>query len=409
MTTVEVYGSRVRQARVLRRMTSKAVMAELGWKGARQTRLEQAEVSSLDMEDFLRVTEVLRFPALFFTTPPASRVDAGDLLFRAPRATTAGEKEYLAQFAAVVGDFLDGLDSGWPLPPVKLPVVDASTSISSAAELVRERMGIDPDAPISYLTYEAERCGIPVVQRLRRSRSTGALSLDPVDDDAGLSEKHLGYSTRVGEYGDRPLVVVRASASWERMRWTVGHEIGHLVLHAGGGEVTEDQELEASRFASELIAPAKAIAAEVPKVPSLLNLVPLKLKWGISIGALIRHLAASELIEQQRYEMLRRQLYTRLNPDTGHTWGKTEPGWDAREPERPRLISRWVERCYGATTAAMLAPHQLMWPQDLLEDFLAGQRPSPNRGTPTAIPSSQSVSDGGTVIAIDRFRQRRRA
>ncbi|MGV9613222.1 ImmA/IrrE family metallo-endopeptidase [Nocardia xishanensis] len=407
MTTVDVYGSRVRQARVLRRMTSKAVMAELGWKGARQTRLEQAPVSSLGVEDFDRLVQALRFPAQFFTTAPASRVDAGDLLFRAPRATTAGEKEYLAQFAAVVGDFLDGLDGRWPLPPVKLPVLDADTSITAAAELVRERMGIDPDIPISYLTYEAERCGVPVVTRLRRSRSTGALSWDPVDDDTGLSEKHLGYSTRVGEYGDRPLIVVRASGSWERTRWTIAHELGHLVLHAGGGEVTEEQELQASQFASELLAPAKAIAAEVPAMPSLLNLVPLKLKWGISIGALIRHLAASSLIDEHRFAMLRRQLYTRLNPDTGHTWGKTEPGWDAREPERPRLLSRWVERCYGATTATMLAPHQLMWPQDLLDDFLAGQRPAPGRASPAVV--VPAPTGDGKIVALEQFRQRRRA
>ncbi|MGY1984135.1 ImmA/IrrE family metallo-endopeptidase [Nocardia gipuzkoensis] len=407
MTTIDVYGVRVRQARVLRRMTSKAVMAELGWKGARQTRLEQAPVTSLDAEEFDRLVQVLRFPAHFFTTPPASRVDAGDLLFRAPRATTAGEKEYLAQFAAVVGDFLGGLDATWPLPPVKLPVLDADYPITTAAELVRERMGLEPDVPIPYLTYEVERAGVPVVMRLRRSKSTGSLSWDPVDDDIGLSDKHLGYSTRVGEYGDRPLVVLRASESWERTRWTVAHEVGHIVLHAGGGEVTEDKELQASRFASELLAPAKAIASEVPKVPSLLNLVQLKLKWGISIGALIRHLSVSSLIDDQRYDMLRRQLYTRQNPETGHTWGKTEPGWDAREVERPRLMSRWVERCYGATSAAMLAPHQLMWPQDLLEDFLAGQRTAPGRVTPVA--GASTPTGEGKVIAFEQFRQRRRA
>ncbi|MEV0760400.1 ImmA/IrrE family metallo-endopeptidase [Nocardia sp. NPDC050435] len=389
-------------------MTSKAVMAELGWKGARQTRLEKAVTSSLGDDEFLRMTEVLRFPPQFFTTAPGSRVDAADLLFRAPRSTTSTEKEYLAQFAAALGDFLDSLDSRWPLPPVKLPIFDNGTPVTYAAGTVRERMGISPDAPISYLTYETERCGVPVITRLRRSRSTGALSWDPVDDDTGLSEKHLGYSTRVGEYGDRPLVVVRASGSWERTRWTVAHEIGHLVLHAGGGEVTEDQELEASRFASELLAPAACIAGEVPKVPSLMNLVPLKLKWGISIGALIRHLSASELIDVQRYEMLRRQLYTRVNPDTGHTWGKTEPGWDAREAERPRLLARWVERCYGANSAAMLASHQLIWPQDVLEDFLAGQRAAPVRSASPSMATSEG-SKGGTVIAFEQFRQRRRA
>lgn len=127
-------------------------MAELGWKGARKTRLEKAQTAPLEVDDFARLVEVLRFPAEFFTTAPASRVDAADLLFRATRATTATEKEYLAQFASVAGDFLDCLDSHWPLPPVKLPVFDASTPIAPAAQAVRERMGILPDVPIPYLT-----------------------------------------------------------------------------------------------------------------------------------------------------------------------------------------------------------------------------------------------------------------
>jgi hypothetical protein len=214
----------------------------------------------------------------------------------------------------------------------------------------------------------------------------------------------------VGEVGDRPLVVLRSTESWERTRWTLAHEVGHLALHADS-VVNADQEEQASRFASELLAPAAAIADQVPKMPSLLNLVPLKRTWGISIGALVRHLHESMLIDTNRYEMLRRQLYTRINPETGHTWGRTEPGWDDREPERPRLIAKWVERCFGATSASMLAPHRLMWPQDLLEAVLAGQRTAPDVARSTTLPvrPGKRGDDGRNVVDFDRFRQDRRA
>nr|WP_245649462.1 ImmA/IrrE family metallo-endopeptidase [Nocardia shimofusensis] len=390
-------------------MTSKAVMAELGWKGARQTRLEQAQQTTLDAAEAEKLAHVLRFSTSFLTTPPRSRVSASDLLFRAPRSTSAGEKEYLAQFAAVAGDFLDELDGRWPLPPVKVPSLDSSTATALAAAQVRQRLGVETDAPIPYLTYELERAGVPVIMRVRHRKSTNSLSWTPGDDDSGLSEKHLGYSTRVGEYSERPLVVVRTSESWERTRWTIAHEIGHLTLHSRAPEISAEAELQASLFASELLAPARAIAPELPKVPSLLNLVPLKLKWGISIGALIRHLESSGLIDTNRYEMLSRQLYTRINPDTGHTWGRTEPGWDARQIERPRLLARWVERCYGATSATMLASQQLIWPQDLIEDFLAGQRSAPNRTPFTPRESQPLHTETSVIVATDRFRERRRA
>ena len=172
------------------------------------------------------------------------------------------------------------------------------------------------------------------------------------DGPAGLlTEKHLGCSARTGEYRERPLVLLRALDSWERTRWTVAHEIGHLLLHRYG-DVSDDQEREASRFASELLAPAEVLAKEVPPVPTLSDLVDAKVKWRISLGALIIHLRESKLIDEVRADTLQRQLYTRINSETGHTWGKTEPGWNARTPERPRLLRRWMEECYGRSERA---------------------------------------------------------
>ena len=35
-----------------------------------------------------------------------------------------------------------------------------------------------------------------------------------------MTERHLGYSARVGEHSDRPVTILRANESWERTRWT---------------------------------------------------------------------------------------------------------------------------------------------------------------------------------------------
>lgn len=136
------------------------------------------------------------------------------------------------------------------------------------------------------------------------------------------TERHLGYSSWVGEHRDRPLLVLRESESWERTRFTVAHELGHLVLHSRASCVVgSEQESEADRFAAELLAPIAAVATELPTMMSLLNLKPLKDKWGLSLGALIRHIRDARLIDPVRAEMLTKQLYSRTNPDTGHTWG----------------------------------------------------------------------------------------
>lgn len=413
--TVEVFGARVRQARVLRQMTATAVMEHVGWRSPRQTRLEQAETATLDTLEFEALVALLRFPARFFTTAPVSRVAARDLLFRAPKATTVTEKEYLAVFANVVGDLVDQLNGVEKGPVVALEPLPVGTDVVTAAAKARAWLGREAFEPIRYLTYDLEAAGVPVVLRAKHSRSTGRIEWDREDEEpaGGLTEKHLGCSARTGEFRQRPLVLMRSIDSWERSRWTVAHEIGHLVLHRHG-EVSDDQENEASRFASEFLAPAAAIAAEVTDAPTLNHLIPVKLKWGISLGALIMHLRESKLIDERRAAMLQRQLYTRINSETGRTWGKTEPGWDARLPEQPRLLIKWIEACYGATSADMLAALDLIFPADLLADILAGQRgasaPRPPR-VDVALAPVAGTDRGDTVVvaASERFRSRRQA
>ncbi|CDO24889.1 DNA-binding protein [Mycolicibacterium mageritense DSM 44476 = CIP 104973] len=370
-TTVDVYGLRINQARVMRAMTVEAVREALGWKHSRLNRLEKSMTASLPAEDLERLVEVLRFPAKFFTTAPTSRVHVSQLLFRAPRSITAAEREYLAQFAALAGEFLDELDRRAQLPPLRLPVLSADTPTVQAAEMVRRAWALDSDVPIDFLTHEIERSGAAVVVRRWLTSSSRRVLGD--EDSTGKLDKHLGYSVRVGEFNTRPLIVIRQSSSWERTRWTLAHEVGHLVLHASGS-VTDEREEQASAFASELLAPAAVLAGEVPRAPSLAELLPVKARWGISLGALLKHLHTSQLLSTDRFEALRRQLYTRVNPETDTTWGRVEPGWNDREVERPLLIGRWLEIAFSARSAAMLAPYDLMWPQDLLEDFMAGQR-----------------------------------
>lgn len=372
--SVEVFGVRVNQARVMRAMTVTSVMDALGWKHSRLNRLEKSLTAVLPVNDFVRLADVLRFPAKFFTTAPTSRVHPSDLLFRAPRSITVTEREYLAQFAALAGEFLDELNARAQLPPVRLPVLPTDTPVVQAAEAVRRSWRLDPDVPIDYLTHEVERSGVVIVMRRLLTSSSRRILGD--EDSTGKLDKHLGYSVRVGEFHTRPLIVVRQSNSWERTRWTLAHEVGHLALHASGS-VTEEREEQASAFASELLAPAAVLAQEVSPTPSLAELLPVKAKWGISVGALLKHLHTSNLLSTDRFEALRRQLYTRTNTDTDTTWGRVEPGWNDRPVERPRLISKWLELGFAARSAAMLAPYDLMWPQDLLEDFLAGQRQAP--------------------------------
>jgi Zn-dependent peptidase ImmA (M78 family) len=384
------------------------VMKHMGWRSPRQTRLEQSDTAALDAAELQMLATFLRFPAAFFTTAPVSRVTVQDLLFRAPKSTTVAEKEYLAVLANVVGDLADELNGRTRLPAVLIEPLASGADVVAAAAQTRKWLGLDPLAPIKSLVYELECAGVPVVLRTRLSRSTGLIDWDgPADEPVGSStEKHLGCSAQTGAYRERPVVLLRGQDSRERTRWTVAHEIGHLTLHRYG-DITGREEREASRFASEFLAPAEALASEVSDVPTLNELVELKLKWRLSLGALIIHLRESKLIDATRAETLQRQLYTRVNTDTGHTFGKTEPGWNAFTPERPRLLSRWMEACYGTSAVDALAAHELIYPTDLLADILAGQRgaAAPLPARPPSARAEDKVPAGANVVALHRKRQ----
>jgi Zn-dependent peptidase ImmA (M78 family) len=136
----------------------------------------------------------------------------------------------------------------------------------------------------------------------------------------------VNCSTWIGEFRERPLVLMRGVTEWDKIRWVLAHELGHLSLHAGRMAVSDESEEEASRFASELLAPIDEITKGLPRVVTLATLMDLKFQWGISLVALVRHLRNNDAISDQRKQTLYRQLYTRKNPETGRSYGATEPG-----------------------------------------------------------------------------------
>lgn len=65
-----------------------------------------------------------------------------------------------------------------------------------------------------------------------------------------IVRKHLGASDG---FLDDAVVIVNAEHARTRQRFTIAHELGHLVLHADGTD--ENSEREADQFASALLIP----------------------------------------------------------------------------------------------------------------------------------------------------------
>ncbi|MGU3435018.1 XRE family transcriptional regulator [Actinomycetes bacterium M1A6_2h] len=126
---------------------------------------------------------------------------------------------------------------------------------------------------------------------------------------------------------DHPLMLVNEAAPTDRLRWTLAHELGHLILHSD--YVTGDVEAEADEFAAEFLMPAEAIRTSLTK-PNLGKLLDLKQEWGVSVAALINRAATLGTITGVE----RTRLYKMLSARGFRT---NEPGSDRIPPEEPRL------------------------------------------------------------------------
>lgn len=127
-----------------------------------------------------------------------------------------------------------------------------------------------------------------------------------------------------------PVFFVNEEAPGDRERWTLCHEIGHVVMHH---LPTDDPEEEANLFANEFLAPAEEIGPELSGM-TLPKAAALKGYWKVSMQAIIRRAYELGKISQNQYQYLFRQLSAR-------GYRKCEPiPMPPEEPEMFREILR---------------------------------------------------------------------
>lgn len=150
------------------------------------------------------------------------------------------------------------------LPP--LPVIDPDENgrdIENIALMLRQRWQL-PKGPIDDLTKLTERAGIIIITF-----------------DFG-SELIDGFCQHAAD-GLPPIIYINSNQPKDRYRFSLAHELGHLVCHQ---TPHAEQEIEANRFASELLMPTREIRHDF-QPHSITKFMDLKLYWGVSMQALI--------------------------------------------------------------------------------------------------------------------------
>ncbi|MEU6524863.1 ImmA/IrrE family metallo-endopeptidase [Streptomyces sp. NPDC046924] len=188
----------------------------------------------------------------------------------------------------------------------RIPTFDpVDTDPADAARMVRMQWRM-PIGPIRSVTPWVEAAGCVVVA-----------------EDFGTSRVD-GLSQWVD---DHPVILINQAAPVDRLRLTIGHELGHLCLHSS--EVTLTMEEDATRFAAEFLMPEEVIRPQLRNL-TLGRLHDLKREWGTSMQALIERARELNVISPEK----RTNLYKSLS---NKGWRTKEPLSDELAPEVPQL------------------------------------------------------------------------
>jgi len=221
-------------------------------------------------------------------------------------------------------------------------VQDEAERYSEAEELVRhhERLKL----PALSVTD-----AIDVEKAAERLRAGWCIGLDAIPSMVALLEDHdiqvveldsnYDFDVCALDSDGRPFIVVRAEAPVDQVRFTLAHELAHLVLTHPSGKLSERL---ANRFAGAFLVPADTAVCELGEHRNHLSAVELRLlgtKYGFAMSAWIRRATDLKIIsstENARWKKKLGQL----------GWRMEEPSCGL-SPEKPQRMERMVVRAYA--------------------------------------------------------------
>lgn len=319
-------GERIRTARAIYGITQEDLERSAGVSQALLSYIERGQRPATD-DVINAIARALDLPAEFFNVVPED-VPLDSLRFRKQKTasvTTTKRAQALFQEGFRVSRTLTER-SRYPMPtlPVAQGELDDEAIIGIAAE-TRVALQLAHDVPVPHLTRLIERAGVPV----------GPIVLPDLEDNPLTDNRHFGLSYWAGP-GEPAFIGYFPGHQGDRDRFTVAHEIGHLVLHSK--RQASDPEREANLFAGELLLPRhRAIDVLSPSV-NLREFAQLKRVWGMSIQALVMRAKQVGAIDDARSTSLWKQINAR-------GWRRNEPV--IVQPEQPALLRRLALHLYG--------------------------------------------------------------
>lgn len=260
-------------------------------KGLSQPNLSKFEkgIGILSDEVLNSIITFLDFPVDFFQKQIFVKPDNAH--YRKKTKITKPERISLENSNKLIGYIIDQMAETLEFPEFKFREVDLEDGYTPeyVAQYTRKTLDLK-DLPVKDIITLLENNGIIVVE------------LDtPISLFDGVS-----FTTDNGY----KVVVVNKHMSNDRKRFTLAHELGHIIMHSSEDFLFPDyrnKEDEANLFASEFLMPAEAIKNSLRDL-RLSYLVELKRYWLTSMASLIRRAKDISCISNDKYQYFNVEL-----------------------------------------------------------------------------------------------------
>jgi len=277
-----------------------------------------------------RLSDVLRMPVEYFFSARTRPTEcASPIYYRSMSSATKLQRSRASAKYSWLQDMYFYLQKFVEFPEVNLPDLDPPSSIheitpnfiEEAAEEARRAWNAS-DAPISNIT---------------RMLETNGCFLGFYDLDASTLD---GFSQW---FHGRPYIVINTvkegkQVSASRIRFSLCHELGHLLMHKNikpeslkNTEEFRKLEKQAHRFSAAFIFPQSAFLEEIGSF-TLSSFKMAKPRWKLAISSMIFRAEDIGLIDDDAVKRLRRAYGSRK-------WSRNEPWDEIIEPNYPELVT----------------------------------------------------------------------
>jgi Zn-dependent peptidase ImmA (M78 family)/transcriptional regulator with XRE-family HTH domain len=302
-----------------------------------------------------QIAERLGYPVDFFAGDrPVDEAEAEAGFFRKLARAPTRSRQRAKVLPLLLRDLVNTIERHARLPTVTIPRFDtrATTTreeVERIAGHIRSEWEVPP-GPAPHIVRLLESHGIVLIRP-----EAGSDTLD------AFSRWFL----------DHPVVVLYSDkGDASRARFDATHELGHLVMHRDAPQDLHWVEKQANWFAAAFLMPAADIFPEFPNALSWPDYIRLKLRWGVSLAALVRRAHTLGQLSYADYQKAMKGLSAR-------GWRKNEPN-PIGKPEAPLLLERATAllQAEGITIEALARESRL--PSHLVRRWLAeGSDPRP--------------------------------